>query len=98
MVYEVLLGKWRDDQQWETWAITTTVIKSTLLGSAGTTHPGTIEGIVCRIVGWADSGTDYMIVPAIRVIIGNDHCCVFPGGQLLQTIECVREELLLVQW
>ena len=38
-----------------------------------------------------------MIVPTIRVIVGDDDCSAIPGRQFLQVVDGVDEKVLLIK-
>src|ERR1700722_2907722 len=43
-------------------------------------------------------GSHLMVIPAIRIVVGQDHRCIVPVRLLLKEIDNLHNKCLLVQW
>src|SRR5258708_13756544 len=89
VIHEVLFGEWRDHQQGKTRAIATPVLVCPCLSSATGARGG--QRGMRRVVGLAEDRPPYMIVPAVRVIIGNENSSTLPELRVLPAIDRIHQ-------
>ena len=94
-VHEILLGKQRNYQQGQARSIAATARDA--IGIRTPTLAGRIQAVLAR-GGLLHDGTHHVIIPAIRIVPGNDHGHVFPLGQGLQGVDGIDQEELFIQW
>src|SRR6266487_1144556 len=95
VIDEITLRKVRDDQQWQARTIATAILIRASLRCPALSSA--CERVICCIVGLIHNGAEHVIVPAVRVVIGDNYGGILPVWRLLQCIERIDQEVLLVQ-
>src|SRR5262249_12053906 len=94
-VHEVRLREGRHDDQRKAGTVATAALKDAGLGGSAAARA---REAVFRRLRLADDGAHHVVVPAIRVVVGDDDGRLLPLAGAHQGVDDGHEELLLGQW